>query len=522
MTSRVMIATPHYLATVAGAEMLNRGGNAFDAAVAISAALAVVYPQMTGIGGDSLWLLYDAAEGRLHGFNGCGRAGGEARIETFLSRGLSAIPDRGPLSCVTVPGMVDAWEQVSRRGGRLPFGDLLAPAIRWAADGFPVSVGQHNWTRHNQTVLSEYADSRRVFLPGNAVPEVGQLFYQADLARTLQRVADLGRDGFYGPEAAARLAGALGDMGGILQAEDFARHHGDWVRPLWGSYRGVELAQMPPTSQGFSALMILNILEAFPLGSIDRQSAEYYRLVVEATKAAFIDRDRYLGDPEFVKIPLDRLLSKGYARQLAAAIVDQPLSYQPQPMGQDTAYAAVVDEQGNAVSFIQSLYYDFGSAVVAGDTGVLLQNRGSYFSLDADHPNALAPGKRPFHTLAPAMALKQGRPFLLYGTQGGEGQPQTQTAIATGVIDYHLSVREALDEPRWVFGRTWGSPSADLQLESRVPADIRERLQAQGYPVKVVGPWDPLMGQAQAILIDERGVRQGASDPRGDGLALGW
>jgi len=321
------------------------------------------------------------------------------------------------------------------------------------------------------------------------------------------------------------MTDAIAADGGHLTADDFLMHRSEWVTPLTVPYRGFEVAQMPPNSQGFSALIMLNILENVDLGRIPRHSAEFYHLIAETVKQAFRERDRYLTDPDFVDIPLDVLLSKPYAERLYRDIerkTPTASAFRSPPIGQDTAYAAAADTEGNAASFIQSLYFDFGSAYAPGDTGVILQNRGSYFSLDPTHPNALAPRKRSFHTLMPGMVLKGGKPYALVGTQGGEGQPQTSLSVITGLLDYGCMIEEALALPRWVYGRTWGQDSDALKLENRGSEPIAEQLAAWGHKVELVEAWDGLMGQAQGISIGEDGTLRGAADPRGDGSAVGW
>lgn len=519
--TKAMVVSPHYLATAAGARMLEQGGNAFDAAVAVSACLAVVYPHMTGLGGDSFWLGYHHAEGKVRGYNASGRSGCKADIGAY--EGQAAIPNRGIGSIVTVPGMVDGWDAVHREYGRLTWGQVLAPAIDYAENGFPMSKDQYTNTVHNEAVLAHTPETAVIYLPGGGAAKPGARFKQAALAKTLRRLAEHGRDEFYKGETAKEMAGFLGRGGGLLTADDFADHRGDWVSPLEGSYRGYTLHQMPPNSQGFSGIMALHILEQFDLGSIEHGSHDYYQLCVEALKLSFRDRNQYLSDPAFTEAPLERLLDKGYAASLAAKIeLNRAASLQSEPLGSDTAYAAVMDEEGNSVSFIQSLYFEFGSGVVAGNTGILLQNRGSFFSLDPSHINCLKPSKRTFHTLMPAMACRDGKPAVLYGTQGGEGQPQTQTAIFTRMVDYGMDPQQAINEPRWVWGRTWGEPTQELKVEGRVSAAVLESLVAAGHAVRKVKDFDGIMGHAHAILCDEQGFLQGGSDPRCDGAAIGW
>ncbi|UVI29320.1 gamma-glutamyltransferase [Paenibacillus spongiae] len=519
--SEAMVVSPHYLASSAGARILQKGGNAFDAAVAVSACLAVVYPHMTGLGGDSFWLAYRPQDGEVRGYNGSGRSGYRANIEAF--RGCAAIPVRGVRSAVTVPGMVDAWCAIHAEYGRLDFAETLEAAIGYATEGFPLSNDQYVNTRAQAGILAAFQHTTSIYMPGGELPAAGARFVQPQLARSLREVAVGRREAFYKGTVAAEISRYLHQEGGLLTADDFADHAGEWVTPLSGTYRDRIVYQMPPNSQGFVGLMALHVLETFDFGCVEHGTHEYYQLMIEALKLSFRDRNAFLTDPAFAAIPLERLLSKPYAAGLASAIrMDGALPVDSVPAGNDTAYAAVVDREGNAVSFIQSLYFEFGSGVVAGDTGILLQNRGSFFSLDPLHVNCLQPGKRTFHTLMPAMAFRGGSLDMLYGTQGGEGQPQTQTAVFTRMADYGMDPRRAVDEPRFLWGRTWGEPSQELKLESRIDSSVAESLAEAGHCVRVVGAYDGVMGHAHAIMVGEFGFFQGGTDPRSDGAAIGW
>ncbi|OMP67352.1 gamma-glutamyltransferase [Domibacillus epiphyticus] len=518
--TKTMVVSPHYLASQAGNSILEKGGNAFDAAVAVSACLAVVYPHMTGLGGDSFWLAYSADTKKVRAYNGSGRSGANVTRETY--KGDSSIPFRGIKSVITVPGMVDSWDAILKEYGRLSLADVLKPAIDYAANGFPFSKDQHENTVKNLDVLRAEPVTAAIFLPESRVPEINEKIVQKDLANTLTELSEKGRDHFYKGELAEKIVSFLQEKGGFLTVEDFAAHKGDWTEPVYTTYRGYTMYQVPPNSQGFTGLMALNILENFDLSSIPHGSCGYYHLLVEALKRSFQDRNAYLTDPAFHDIPLHKLLSKSYGKEMADSIsLDSTKDVITQPIGSDTAHAAVVDAEGNAVSFIQSLYFEYGSGIVAGDTGIIMQNRGSFFSLDPDHVNSLEPRKRTFHTLMPAMALKHGEPAILYGTQGGEGQPQTQTAIITRMIDYGMNPQQAISEPRFVWGRTWGEETQELKLESRVSDQITKELEDAGHVVKRVGDVDPIMGHANAILIDEQGFLHGGVDPRGDGAAVG-
>lgn len=518
--TETMVVSPHGLASAAGARILDRGGNAFDAAVAVSACLAVVYPHMTGLGGDSFWLTYQAGEGSVRAYNGSGRSGHMVDREAFA--GEDAIPIRGVRSAITVPGMVDAWDAVIAEYGRLSLEDVLEPAFGYAQKGFPLSPDQYEHSIQHAGLLTKMPSTAKTYMPGQGLRR-GQRFVQSDLAASLRAIATGGKEMFYQGELAKRIVGFFREEGGLLIMDDFADHRGEWVDPITTRYRGYDVYQVPPNSQGFTGLMALNILEAFDLHAIGHGTYEYYHTLVEALKLTFIDRNRHLTDPAYHTVPLDRLLSRTYTRDLISRMdpyhaLDMPAV----TMGNDTAYAAVIDAEGNAVSFIQSLYFEFGSGVVAGDTGILLQNRGSFFSLDPRHVNCLEPHKRSFHTLMPAMACLDGKPSILYGTQGGEGQPQTQTAILTRMIDYGMDPQQAVAEPRFLWGRTWGAADQNLKLEGRIDDAVIAALAGAGHRARKVKDWDGCMGHAHAIRIDASGFRIGGTDPRSDGAAIGW
>lgn len=519
--TRAMVVSPHYLASAAGQNILLQGGNAYDAAIAVSACLAVVYPHMTGVGGDSFWLMYNKQSGEVKGYNGSGRSGGNVTMNSFV--GEDKIPTRGIRSIVTVPGMVDSWDAILKQYGTMSLAKVLEPAIAYASEGFPLSRNQHKNTVDQFELLQATPITSDIYTPNGQVPKQGCRFIQKQLAASLIKLAEQGRDCFYKGELAEEIVSFIQEQGGLLNLQDFMSHKGDWLTPLKGDYRGFDVYQVPPNSQGFVGIMALNIVENFKMSDITEGSFEYYHLLVEALKLSFRDRNRYLTDPDFTSIPLEKLLSKQYAKELASEITfSSTVSMDTQSVGHDTAYAAVVDDEGNAVSFIQSLYFEFGSGVVAGNTGILLQNRGSFFSLDPTHVNRLEPNKRTFHTLMPAMIFKEGRPYLLYGTQGGEGQPQTQTLIATRILDYGLDPQAAIDAARFVWGRTWGEESQELKVEDRLPGEIVANLNDVGHCVKKVAAYDSYTGHAHAILIDDEGFKHGGVDPRSDGIAIGW
>ena len=538
MTTGGMVTSSNYLATQAGLKVLQQGGNAVDAAIAVASTISVVYPQMNTIGGDNFWLIYNAKTRELRALNASGRAGERATIQFYKDKGLSTIPPRGYLSVNTVPGVVSGWDEAYRyarstMGHSLPWRDLLGDAIHYAKDGFVVTPSVAKWEAINVDTsdkvyrnLQQFDGFRQIFLKPDGAPyQVGERLRQPELAQTLTQIAEQGAQVFYKGEIAEKIVNDLQAHGGLLTRRDFANHRADWVKPITVKYRGYDAYNFPPNTQGFASLEILNILNQFDVKALGEGSADYYHLLVEATKQAFADRDRYLSDPDFVKVPLDDLLSVRHGKAQAARIDMHHANNDVKPMDPkgDTVWFGVVDSEGNAVSLIQSIYHDFGSGVVPKGTGILLQNRGSFFSLDPNNINHLEPHKRTFHTLNPAMLLKDGKPYLVYGTMGGEGQPQTQAAIVTRIVDFGMSPQDAINGPRWLYGRTWGVSSNDLKVEGRVSGAVTDALKRRGHPIRVVESYTDTMGHAGAIQIDpSTGVRRGASDPRGDGLAAGY
>lgn len=539
MSMNAMVTTPHYLATSAALKTLEEGGNAVDAAITAASTLAVVYPHYTGIGGDSFWLIYNAKTKELKALNASGRAGEKVTIDFYKSKGYEKIPSRGYLSANTVPGAVSGWWEAynyahKTMDSKLPWHKLLEPAIGYAENGYPVTPNQQYWTELALDTkdtelknLQRFEGFRNTFVkPNGEAYKAGEILKQKDLAKTLEVIAKKGADGFYKGEVAKKIVNDLQANGGLLTLKDFEQHTANWVDPISVDYRGYKAYNVPPNSQGMASLSILNILNNFDLKSMGEGSADYYHVIVEATKQAFADRDKWLTDPEFNDIPLDYLLSKEHGQELAARIDMNKAAEAVKPLDPkgDTVWLGVVDKDGNAVSMIQSHYFDFGSGIVAKDTGVLLQNRGSFFSLDENHVNRLEPGKRTFHTLNPAMLFKNDKPYLLYGTQGGEGQPQTQTAIVTRIVDFGFNVQDAIEAPRWLHGRNWGSSSNDLKVEGRFPQSVIDELIKRGHPVKKLSEdFTDAMGQSGAILIDpETNVKFGGADPRGEGAALGY
>ncbi|MGX0960348.1 gamma-glutamyltranspeptidase [Bradyrhizobium japonicum] len=535
---RGVVSTPHYLASAAGLEILQRGGSAVDAAIAANAVLCVAYPHMAGLGGDGFWLIAEP-NGNVHGLNASGPSARLATLDYYRPRSENGeIPARGPLSILTTPGAIDGWHVAHERFGRMPWSELFDAAIVYARDGVPVTRSLADWLAQDEPTLKKYPATAAIFLPGKGVPREGQRLLQPDLARSLESIAGKGaRAGFYDGAIAEGVCKALQTQGSPLRPDDFANYHAEWVEPITSTYRGYAVYELPPNTQGFTPLQILNMIEGYDVVAWGDGSADYYHHMAEAVKIAFADREEWLTDPRFVKIPVERLIEKGYAderrrlidpeRAQDIAKVPAGIPYEHQharraPDG-DTCYFCAADRDGMVVSLIQSIYHDFGSAVIAGDTGILMQNRGAFFALDEHHPNHLLPGKRTFHTLIPALLLRNGKPYLAFGSMGGEGQPQSQAALVTRIVDFGYDVQQAIEAPRWLMGRTWGTRSRNMSLEGRISDEVVRELKRRGQPVQMVTDWNDNMGHAHAIRVDhEQGLFEGGADPRGDGAAAGY
>ena len=516
MSTHGMVATSQPMATQAGLTVLQAGGNAMDAAIAASAVLCVVEPQSTGIGGDCFLLYHEARSGTLHGLNGSGRAPARATLEEFERRGLMQVPEQGILSMI-VPGAVDAWQTALARFGTRSLEELLQPAILYAEDGYAVTPVVSKAWQNNAAVLATHAESRRDFLVDGHAPMAGSVHRLPRLAESLRRIARGGRDAFYQGTIAEEIVRFSRAHDGLLELEDFAAYRPEWVEPICTDYRGVRVYEIPPNGQGITALMTLNILAHANLRGLSHLSTEHLHLVIEAFKLAVAERDEYVADPAFSKLPVEEMLSKEFAARQYARI--DPRHAAPYPIlpaahaHRDTVYLSVADRDRNAVSFINSLYYPFGSGMVAGGTGIMMQNRGAGFVLERDHFNCIAPRKRPLHTIIPAMAYR-GDDILSFGVMGGEYQPMGHVYVLTNWLDFGMDLQEAIDAARFQPG------GGVVALERPIPDTVLKALQQRGH---VVGRTELSLGGAQAIFIDaQNGVLQAGSDPRKDGCALGY
>lgn len=518
-----MVTSPHVGASQAGLDVLAAGGNAIEAAIAIAACLGVVYPHFCGLGGDAFMVLADG-NGTVQTLSGIGQAAQDVR--SYLASG-TAIPVRGPRSMLTTAAAVDVLGKafaLSREnwGGRCSWSGLLAPAIALARDGFPMSASERFWLEFRLNDGSPMPDVFDGRLDAGGLPPPGQWRRQPQLAGTLEALAQGGPRDFYEGYLAQRIARGLADAGSPLSAADLARTQARAEAPLRLPYRSGELVGLQPPTQGMTTLEIMGILDRFDLQTVAEGSADHFHLMVEAVKQAFLDRNRFVADPDHADVPTARLLSPTHLDARAAAI--DPRHALPWPhvfQNGDTVYIGVADAQGRAVSMLATVYFDWGSGVLVGDTGLLWHNRGAAFSLDPAHPNMLAPGKRPFHTLNPGMYLERGKPTLLYGTQGADGQPQTLAAILTRMIDYQLTPALALAKPRFLLGKTFSDARDSLKLEDDLPERVFAELAARGHELARVPAQSPLMGHPGAIRIDPvTGWMSGAHDPRSDGRAL--
>ncbi len=527
-----MIATSQALASAAGLKAMQDGGNAIDAAITAAAVLAVVEPTMNGIGGDLFAIVYDAKTKKVYGLDSSGRSSHRAAAAEFARRGLTQVPGGGPLS-VDVPGVVEGWSQLLSRFGTAPLGKVLQPAIACARDGFGVhEIVADDWADAAQK-LSRDPAAAKTFLPNGRAPLAGEVFQNPNLARSLELIAEEGRDAFYKGAIAQAIAADMKTRDGLIDLEDLAAHKADWVEPISTNYRGYDVLEMPPSTQGFVALEMLNLMEGFDVKAMGHNSADYLHLVVESKKIAFADRAAYLADRDFVpKGALQMMLSKDYAAKRRPEIDMQkaaasyragvvggafaptpPVDFAGRDLG-DTIYMTVADGQGNVVSLIQSLFASFGAGIVAGDTGITLHNRGSGFNLTPGHPNQIAPGKRPLHTLVPAMILKDGKPWVSFGVMGGDNQGQAHAQVVANLVDFGMNVRDAGDAARM---RHMG---ANLAVESGISAEVRKALEMRGHRIT---DGRGAMGGYQAVMIDAKtGLMMGGSDLRKDGLAIGW
>ena len=526
-----MVCASHPLAAQVGLDVLKGGGNAIDAAIAASAAMGLMEPTSCGIGGDLFAIVYDAKTKKLHGLNASGPAPKRATLEYFAGKKLDAIPDRGPLSW-SVPGCVEGWDQLRRKFGTRGFPELLGPSVRYAEAGVPVPEVIAGYWKASERMLGRDAGLRATFLVNGRAPAAGEVFKNPDLARSYKLIAEGGRDAFYAGDIAKAIVKLSDAEGGLFGAADLADYRAEWIDPVATSYRGYDVWELPPPGQGIAALQMLNTLEPHDLQAMGPDSPDYWHLLVEAKKLAYADRARYYTDPRFAAVPTGALISKAYAAGRAKLIdpkrAGAGVAAGDAPVGKaDTIYLTVVDKDRNCVSLIQSNYMGFGSGLSAPGTGFGLQNRGCLFSLDPAHANKLEPGKRPFHTIIPAMVTRAGAPFLTFGVMGGDMQPQGHVQVLVNLLDFGMGVQAAGDAPRVEHvghatptGKPEAAKGGTILAEYGLSDAVVKELEARGHVVrrtKVNG------GGYQGILIDPKtGALRGGTESRKDGAALGW
>jgi gamma-glutamyltranspeptidase/glutathione hydrolase len=523
-----MAATSQPLATQVALDILKKGGNAIDAAIAANAVLGVVEPTGCGVGGDLFAIIWSADKEKLYGLNASGRSPRSLKLEYLKNNGYEFIPSTGPLP-VSVPGCVDGWFEMHEMFGRLPIRDILQPAINYARDGFPVTEVIAYYLDRGTQALKDFPNIKETYMPGGKAPAKGEIFKNPNLANTLDKIARGGRNEFYRGSIAKAIDAFMKSQGGFLTYDDMARHSSEWVEPISSSYRGYDIWELPPNGQGIATLEILNILEGFDLSEMGFGSAEYIHLFTEAKKLAFEDRAKYYADPRFSEVPVLQLISKKYAAERRKLINREKASkiYDPGKIeAGNTIYLTVADKYGNMVSLIQSNYRGLGSGMCPTGLGFILQDRGEMFSLDNGHANVYAPGKRPFHTIIPGFITKNGKPWISFGVMGGDMQPQGHAQIIINLIDFKMNLQEAGDAPR-IYHTGSSEPTGQqmtdggiLYLENGFRWEVIQKLLSMGHRVE----WNlGGYGGYQAIMWDDKNkVWYGASESRKDGQAAGY
>ncbi|MBS0522052.1 MAG: gamma-glutamyltransferase [Proteobacteria bacterium] len=519
-----LVTSPHSLASSAGVDILRAGGSAIDAALAASAVLSVLYPHMTSIGGDAFWLIHDAKTKQVRYIDGGGRATSGGTIDAFTRRGLGEVPIKGVLpGTLTVPGAVASWTEAHAAYGRLPLARCLESAIGYARDGFPVTRRLAHWRNMARPDLEKSPEAAAILL------KHGPVLRNPDLARTLEAIASDGWYGFYDGDVAREMVRWSQANDGFFTAADFEAQSARWGEPIKGTYRDVTIYETPPPTQGFAVLEMLNLLEPFELHKKPFLGPDHVHLMVQAKQVAYHDRDQHIADPLFAEVPTERLISKAYANE-RRRLMDpgRALPWDKIPsygsLAGDTVYVAAVDREGNAASLIHSVYGSFGAAVVAGRTGVVLQNRSAYFSLDPKSPNRVEPGKTPLHTLIASLAYRDDKLWAAVGCMGADGQPQIHLQTYLAMIDHGRDIQEALEAPRFLSGRFAIREARDtLHIEGRVPAATLSELERRGHLLNRWGDWNEYAGHAHGITIDPAsGLKIGGADPRSDGAAIGY
>ena len=520
-----MVVAPHHLASQAGLRVLRDGGNAVEAMIAAASTIAVVYPHMNGLGGDNFWLIHTPGQ-PVKGIDACGGAAGLASIDYYRDQNMDAIPSRGPQAALTMAGTVSGWHaayEYSRKqlNGKLPLSRLFEDAIDYARNGVAVTGTLANNAADKLSQLIDVPGFADLYLKNGQTPVEGERLYQKTLANTLETLARNGLDDFYRGELAVAMAADLEAVGSPLRASDFAHHKALDIEPLSLKVDGHTVYNMPPPTQGLASLLLLGVYDRLDVKQLD--NFEYVHSLVESSKAAFRVRDKYVSDPAYMSVIAKEFLNDKVLDDMAATVNPKVAAPWPDAASKgDTVWLGAMDSEGRAVSFIQSVYWEFGSGVVLPSTGITWQNRGTSFSLDPNHHNSLEPLRRPFHTIQPALAqLSDGR-VMSYGTMGGEGQPQTQAMLFARHVLHGQALQAAITAPRWLLGRTWGSESTSLRIESRFNEELIAQLREAGHNVEVVGEYEEIMGHAGALVSHPDGLIEAGADPRSDGSAAGY
>jgi gamma-glutamyltranspeptidase/glutathione hydrolase len=525
MTKYGIVATSQTLASAAGAKILEAGGSAVDAAIAANAVLGLVEPGSNGIGGDLFAIVYEAKTGKLHGLNASGWAPEGLTIDFLTKKGETVMPTFGVHS-ISVPGAVAGWDALHKRFGKLPMRSLLTPAIHYADEGFPVTeIIADFWNGAGREQVNKYKNAEKLYLPNGRPPAVGEVFRNPDLGKSLRLIADGGRDAFYSGPIAKAIVERSRELGGTMAAADLAEFQAEWVQTISTTYRGWTVHELPPNGQGIAALMMLNIMERFPLREYGQNSAKALHVMIEAKKLAYADLLEYVGDPRMEAVPVPALLAKSNSEKRSSTIDPERANCSPVPSGlqaisrlpgADTIYLSAVDRDGNIVSLIQSSYLGFGSGIVPTGTGFMLHNRAGLFTLERDKPNSLAGRKRPLHTIIPGFMVK-GDTRIGFGIMGGWNQAQAHAQFVSNVVDHDFNIQQAMEAARFT---KLTFPGCDVMMESRVPESVREELTKLGHYVSALIPYSSRVGGGQAVMRNGKGINFGASDPRKDGSAV--
>ena len=524
MSFKNMMVAPHHLAAKTGSDILKEGGNAVEAIIASAAMISVVYPHMNSMGGDNFWLISDKNK-EVTAIDACGNAARNASIEFYKNKGLTEIPSRGALSALTVPGAVSGWKlandySVKNLGGKLPLSRLLLDAEQTSNDGIAVTNTLKNNIASKLSQLIDIPGFKEIYLKNGKIPNVGDKLSFPAMSKTFFNLIKNGLDDFYIGEISENIISDLKCHGSPLSKIDFNNYNATFVKPLKLKIKNTKIFNLPPPTQGLASILILGVLNE--LSGFYKDDVDFIHTIVEATKVVFKIRDKYVCDPKYMSVDANQFLNKDFIKNLANKVdFEKAMPWPASNIGGDTVWLGATDSYGNSVSFIQSIYWEFGSGLILPKTGITMQNRGISFSLDQKNFNKLIPGRKPFHTIQPALAQFDDGRVMSYGTMGGEGQPQTQATIFLRYAIQNLNLQEAINLPRWLLGKTWGEESTSLKLEGRFSKDIFDKLKTLGHTIEKVGDFEEIMGHAGAIVNNPNGVIEGAFDLRSDGAAIG-